>query len=134
MARKSKSASEEKPSSTSPSLSDRRRAEADMNAAATELLGAAAAYRRAWHQQREALDHVGEAFDSIERAFGQDLPDAVADALESYNAAASGATLFLIELDDEALRGLEQGARAVEDVAGAARRVADALAREGGDA
>jgi hypothetical protein len=102
-----------------------------MVTAASGLLLVADFYKSAWRKQREALDAVGAAFEAITTVHGELLPPMLATTLEAYNATAQQCELLKVCMDDEALGALWASALALEQVAHAARRVAEELAREG---
>jgi hypothetical protein len=96
---------------------------------ADNLALAAAHYRRAWQAQGKAVDAWEAALEELGDAIGSDA----ATALHALNAAAEDALLLEIDVEQEALRHMEQGALQLEAVAHAARRLADALlAQQGG--
>lgn len=100
-----------------------------LEAMADNLVAAATLYRSAWRAHRRAVDEWQGALEGL----AQYTEPAVANALAALNAAADAALLLDIEVGDDALEHMEDGSRQLEEVAAAARRLADALGtKEGG--
>lgn len=94
-----------------------------MRALAEELQQAATAYRVAWRAQQSAMDAWEKALEGMEEALN---PEA-ARLLSLFNETADRALLLDIDVKDDALQHMEQGAFQLEAVAQAARALADAL-------
>lgn len=104
----------------------------ELKAAAENLLQATAAYRNAWHYQREATERLALAGDCLQEwQLSARVPDKVREQARSLAAAADGAAILKLVRVEEEAEQLEAEARAVEDVANAARALADALFRAG---
>jgi hypothetical protein len=100
-----------------------------LRALADNLVAASALYRSAWAAHRRAVDCWQAALEGLDN----ELPPRAAHALSKLNATADGALLLEIDVSEEALEHMGDGAQQLEAVAGAARSLADALeAEEGG--
>ncbi|KFE67349.1 hypothetical protein [Hyalangium minutum] len=108
------------------------KAEANFRNAAQQLKEAARHYREAWEAQRRATECWYLAVAEIAAEYGGNTPAAVKLAFNNFSMAVAACELLSIEVgDDEAMRSMFEGTRALEAVGDAAQALAEALTRAG---